>query len=340
MKNKVQVSVNARFMTVNRKTGVQYWATNFTEQLLQDPRFKVQIIKPRNLFSSGLPGYFWEQIILPFRSRNTTLISPCNTGSIFFKNQLICVHDALIFTHQEYFKIIYSKANKILLWILIRRTKGFITVSRNSEIELKTVYPNLIAKITYVGMGLRSFPKEVSTEHKSDSYFLFIGGDIARKNLDFLLNFWPRIFRESNTKLYITTSQEFKTLLRTTPRRVEGCIYIDNPDDASLSILYQKSIALLWPSKGEGFGMPLLEIMSHGKPFISTPVGAAKELAVGKSRVLPLDENSWITEIKKLVSEGEIYDEIQVNKASNYNWQSVAESFHALLLRTEFPNLK
>ena len=40
--------------------------------------------------------------------------------------------------------------------------------------------------------------------------------------------------------------------------------WVENPDDQTLKKIYSESLALLYVSKYEGFGMPLIEAMSQG----------------------------------------------------------------------------
>jgi glycosyltransferase involved in cell wall biosynthesis len=50
-------------------------------------------------------------------------------------------------------------------------------------------------------------------------------------------------------------------------------------DDTVLRALYRRAVALVLPSFGEGFGLPLLEAMACGTPLITSPVSALPEVA-------------------------------------------------------------
>jgi glycosyltransferase involved in cell wall biosynthesis len=54
-------------------------------------------------------------------------------------------------------------------------------------------------------------------------------------------------------------------------------ILLDELDETKLAELYRGADAVVLPYRGEGFGMPLVEAMSCGKPVITTAEGPAPE---------------------------------------------------------------
>ena len=65
-------------------------------------------------------------------------------------------------------------------------------------------------------------------------------------------------------------------------------------DDATLRALYQGADFGIFPSFYEGYGLPVSELLSHGKPCISSSAGSLRE--VGQSFVVykdPLDIFGW-----------------------------------------------
>ncbi len=57
-----------------------------------------------------------------------------------------------------------------------------------------------------------------------------------------------------------------------------GAEFILTPDQEEIPRLYASCDAWLWPSRREGFGLPILEAMACRTPVIATPAGAAPEL--------------------------------------------------------------
>lgn len=60
--------------------------------------------------------------------------------------------------------------------------------------------------------------------------------------------------------------------------------------NAELGQLYANATALVFMSRYEGFGLPVLEAMATGCPVISSDAGALGEIAPGAAYMVPLDD--------------------------------------------------
>jgi glycosyltransferase involved in cell wall biosynthesis len=58
----------------------------------------------------------------------------------------------------------------------------------------------------------------------------------------------------------------------------EGVLFIDGPSDRELAWLYSKALALFYPSRGEGFGLPPIEAASYGLPVICSDIAVLHEV--------------------------------------------------------------
>ena len=68
------------------------------------------------------------------------------------------------------------------------------------------------------------------------------------------------------------------------------------PDQARIPAIYASCDAWLWPSRREGFGLPILEAMACRTPVIASPAGAAPELLLeGGGVLLPSVEVTSMT---------------------------------------------
>jgi glycosyltransferase involved in cell wall biosynthesis len=67
--------------------------------------------------------------------------------------------------------------------------------------------------------------------------------------------------------------------LRTHPERNRRLRWLDDADDASLLACYQQADLLLAASRGEGFGLPLVEAGAHSLPILARDLPVFREVA-------------------------------------------------------------
>jgi glycosyltransferase involved in cell wall biosynthesis len=71
-------------------------------------------------------------------------------------------------------------------------------------------------------------------------------------------------------------------------------VHLDAAGDALLARLYKDAAFCLYPSRSEGFGLPVIEAMAQGKAVIASNGGAVAEVAAGVAPCLdPLDVAAW-----------------------------------------------
>lgn len=83
---------------------------------------------------------------------------------------------------------------------------------------------------------------------------------------------------------------------------------IEQPSDTDINFLYAKAAGLLFLSKGEGFGLPLVEAAHHGIPIICSDIPVFREIAGDFATYVSNDANTLATEleewwIKKMASQ-------------------------------------
>lgn len=79
--------------------------------------------------------------------------------------------------------------------------------------------------------------------------------------------------------------------------------YLGRQPDETVVYLYRRALALVFPSKYEGFGLPVVEAMALGTPVICSPVASLRE--VGGEAALFADQNpvAYLKAIRRLKAE-------------------------------------
>lgn len=100
-------------------------------------------------------------------------------------------------------------------------------------------------------------------------------------------------------------------------------------DDATLKSLYIHSAALVFPSRYEGFGLPLLEAMHLGTPVLCSDIPVFREVAQDAARYFDPDDPAGIADaILAFVDGGEEGRDRMIargrDRAEAYSWDSSA----------------
>jgi len=139
--------------------------------------------------------------------------------------------------------------------------------------------------------------KSLPLTTKKSFKFLHISSCFPRKGVDILLKAYTEAFTiEDDVTLIIKTfpnphndvEKQIKSLQETKKNIAEIILINEDLDDAYIKWLYENTHALVAPSRGEGFGLPMAEAMLHKLPLITTAYGGQVDFAK--------EENAWLIE--------------------------------------------
>ncbi len=168
-------------------------------------------------------------------------------------------------------------------------------------------------------------------------YFIYVGGYASRKGLDSLIKAFFSLYESKKTKcklLFTGTplfiSNDFKELIEKGKKLgiIEERGYLS---DDELIFLISNSVALIYLSKHEGFGLPPLEAMNLGCPVITTRYSSIPEVC-GDSAIYvePNDIDEVATKMLLLENSADIREEFRCKgllQASSFSWEKTAETF-------------
>lgn len=170
-------------------------------------------------------------------------------------------------------------------------------------------------------------------------YVLYLGGFDVRKNLVGLLQAWT--FAEGPlgqyTALAIAGRLPEHSYFTPDPRKIVRALEID-PQTVSFPgpikevhkpAVYRGAVCFVWPSRYEGFGLPVLEAMSCGIPVIGSDTSSTPEV-VGDAGILVSPDNvrGMAGAIIALVDESALrkrLSERAVRQAARFSWEETAQ---------------
>lgn len=304
--------INGRFVT-QKLTGVQRFGLEVVRAIDEQLASQGEAAMPASLIippgascdlaltsikveqSGVFRGHAWEQLDLAWRARDGVLLSLCNAGPVSHRRQLVVIHDASVFRESAAYNRTYAFGHRLLGRVLSRTAK-LATVSQFSRTELARIFNLPEAAVALAPNGSEHLARVDADDSaierlglRGGRYFLVVGSRAPHKNMELALaaaeraaawNVRTVLVGEPNPKIFGPSSQA----------RSASVIQAGRVSDAQLKALYRHATALLFPSRYEGFGIPLLEALVNGCPIIASDIPAAREVCGPYARYVPVDD--------------------------------------------------
>jgi glycosyltransferase involved in cell wall biosynthesis len=134
-------------------------------------------------------------------------------------------------------------------------------------------------------------------------FALNVGSSLRRKNREGVLRIFARIKDRLPGQLVFAGEALPEELTRLAGELgiADRVVQIIQPSDAALEALYCRALALVFPSRFEGFGWPVIEAQACGCPVLCSDAGALGEIAAASAFVRTLaDEAAFADELLRL----------------------------------------
>jgi len=290
----------------------------------------------------GLHG--WEQAALPRAARGGSLINLAGSAPAFGVRSQVCVmHDAAPFDQPQAYTLVFRSWYRWLFRHLARRaTTALVTVSAFSRERLAAALEAPGERFTVVAGagehldGVVADPSLLAV-HALDRqpFVLAVGSRNATKNLARLVEAW-RLLDRDDLRLVLVGGVNPRVFEgRGDGAAMPGVIDLGTVDDATLKALYQRALALVFPSLYEGFGLPLLEAMHIGCPVVASSASAVREVcgdaAVYCDALQPQGIAAALRELIDRPAQRDLMRERGRSRARQFGWDASAASLRELV---------
>lgn len=265
------------------------------------------------------------------------IIDPMKTPPFSSVPVVGMVHDLIPYHYRERYQT--DILERYLYWRMKRQIKSsdkIITPSRSTADDLVMSFGMDKKNIETIHHGIdhqRFYPRtseEIQTvcdEYDIDRPYFLMVADLSSfdpcKNLEEVVENWDhRLF--SDIPLVIAGKKgEYSDILQGKWQgRDDLLIFTDYVNDGELACLYSGARLLLFPSRHEGFGFPILEAMACGTRPVVRDVGSIREIV--DAAAFRLEDNEYAQQFQEIIAEeikGPQIDESCVKHAKKFTWK-------------------
>lgn len=262
---------------------------------------------------------------------------------------VVTICDLTFFTNPE-----WHEKSKVLFFqrairYAARHADALISISETTTKLLhEIVAPSAPVTTIPLGVNLERFQPTIQPEVSLDSfglpgnvpYFFFLGTFEPRKGLDVLLEaFALAAEQDSEVELWLAGQAGWGTdgvasTIEHHPfaARIRRLGYVD---DAAVPVLMRHSVAVCYPSRGEGFGLPVLEALACGSQVITSAGTVMEEVAGTTATLVPVGDALALAEAMIAATQRSDTERVEVAsaahaRASQFTWDATVDAHRAL----------
>jgi glycosyltransferase involved in cell wall biosynthesis len=268
------------------------------------------------------------------------------------------IYDLIPFIYKEHYQYVhlggYTPGHIIgysrmkLRWVILehrlklyKSSNKIISISNSSKNDLIEMVPgDKPSDIKVIPLSSGNFSqgkKSINIPELSTRRFIFyVGGADPRKGLVEFAKSLEKLWL-NHPELYVVFAGKEITLTDVPEARKlnevvsqlskSNQVYLKGfVSDEELSWLYKNATAFVFPSRYEGFGLPVLEAMQAGCPVVAYNNSSIPEVA-GNAAILVEDGKSMVPAIEKILDDSKYRNElIQLgkNQAAKFSWEKTA----------------
>jgi len=312
-------------------------------------------------FKKVLADYQWyglpEQILMPIKiwqARVDLMHFPHFNAPIFhLKPFVVTIHDFVLRKFptrrasmlNPFLYWLKNLAYRIVVYSAIKRAKKIIAVSNYTKKDILKYFkvkPGDI-EVVYEGAPVRrDSPLDTVLDSRTVSkgqslpkpYILYVGNAYPHKNLERLILAFKKLIKDKQIDCQLVLVGEIDYFYQRLKKMSSGAplgriIFTDFVSDSDLNVLYKNASLYVFPSLGEGFGLPPLEAMAFGLPVVCSKATCLPEV-LGQAALYfdPENTKEMAEKIKLVFKDTKLQEKLidqGFKRIQKYQWSKMAQ---------------
>jgi glycosyltransferase involved in cell wall biosynthesis len=307
-----------------------------------------------------------EQLVMPWLLAKAKLdlvhFPHFNVPLFYFGKFVVTIHDLILIkyptvratTLSPWLYWLKNWAYRAVIWSAVHRAAAIVTVSEFTKQDILKHFslPAGKIKVTYEGVAnlargrdslfaQNNYDKEALLRYNiSKPFLLYVGNAYPHKNLERLLKVFSRIRRKQTDLQLVLVGKEdyFYKQLKTVAAEMSlwhagdfsPVVFAGYVADEDLEILFKETVAYVFPSLYEGFGLPPLEAMAKGCAVVSSNRSSMPEI-LGEAAWYfnPEDEADMEAKIVAIISDEPLRERLIAEgkeRVKLYSWWECARA--------------
>lgn len=239
---------------------------------------------------------------------------------------IVTIHDLIFKVYPDYYKLADRKIYDSKFKHACETADGIIAISECTKNDIIKYYNISAEKIKVIYQGCSSIFEQVvdtntNQEIKSkynlpDKYLLSVGSIERRKNTKIILEALKNLDKDISLVLvgkrteYCDELNEYINANQINDR----VFFLHDVKFHELPSIYQQSLIFIYPSRYEGFGIPILEALHSRVPVIAAKGSCLEEAGGDRTKYInPDSSDELLSAIQAILSSNNLADDIEYN---------------------------
>ena len=255
---------------------------------------------------------------------------------------VVSIHDLLYKVFPQQFSMADRMIYNMKFKHAVNEADKIVVTSQHTQQDLERLLSADRNKIELIYQSSFRTEEVLEVPLSSRKHFLFVGTINERKNLKLVVEAYNRLSEEDRRPIIVVGKgkkyrKEVKELIKQYGLD-KYFKFLGNVSDNHLRGLYKNAIALLFPSKYEGFGRPVIESLALGTPVIAMKTSSIPEVVGKHGIIIEYDRTDSLIEAMRKITNPKVAEELLEGRQAHL--KAFQKEEHITLIMNMLENLQ